>query len=367
MAKHPDYPGATSFELKGRIYWRFRKTGLKPALLPGEPHTAAFDAAYQAAIKGRVVKKAEVVKHPRAAHPASLNACWLKVKARPKFEKLDVETRKQYARLIEPFLDESLGNGMRKGDGPVAALRPRHVQDALDARTPSNAILLLVVLKKMMKEAIRQEWIEYDPTYGAEPPKSESEGHAAWPPHVCALFERRWPIGSTARTTYELCRWLGSRRSDAARVRWDQMVTKIVDGEPVDGFLFVQYKGRRRKGAFAKFHPLTPMLAEALEPLDRSTGTVLAKSDGQPYRMTSLSEMMWRRWGPEAGMPRGYTLHGLRKAMGDMLADAGASLHESRDVLGHATYKEVATYNKTRDQAAAAIRGSRKVVKLVRG
>src|SRR5262245_27195934 len=178
--KHPDYLGVTSFVVKGNTYWRFRKTGLKPVVLPGQPHTAAFDAAYQAAIEGRVVKKAEVVKHPRAAQPASVNACWLKVKERPKFQKLDVETRKQYARLIEPFLDEPIGNGMRKGDGPVTDLRPRHVQDALDARTPANAILLLVVLKKMMKEAIRQEWIEYDPTYGAEPPKSDSEGLVPW-------------------------------------------------------------------------------------------------------------------------------------------------------------------------------------------
>ena len=76
-----------------------------------------------------------------------------------------------------------------------------------------------------------------------------------------------WPIGTTARTAYELARWLGTRRSDVALVRWDQLVTRIVKGQPVEGFEFVQFKGRRKKAAFAKFHPISPMLAEALAPL----------------------------------------------------------------------------------------------------
>jgi integrase len=365
--KHSDYPGASSFVVKGNTYWRFRKTGLKPVVLPGQPHTPAFDAAYQAAIEGRTVKKADVVKHPRAAHPASLNACWMKVKARPKFDKLDPLTRYQYTYLVEDFLTESI-DGMKRGDGPVSDLRPRHIQDYLDRLSPSNSTVLRVVLKKMMKEAIRQEWIEYDPTYSTETVERDNDaGFKAWPPHYCALFEQRWPIGSTPRTAYELARWLGARRSDVALVRWDQMVTKIIDRVPVEGFEFVQFKGRNKKGAFAKFHPISPMLADALAPLDRSTGTVLVNRKGRPMKMASISQAMKQTWAPAAGIPRGFTLHGLRKAMGSMLADAGASLHESRDVLGHATYKEVANYNKGRDQAISATRGNRAIVKLVRG
>jgi integrase len=352
----------------GKVRWRFRKTGMRAAMLPGEPHTKAFDDAYQAALEGRIRKTAKVIQHPSAAHPHSLNAAWRLLRGTAKWKKLDRQSQCLYDRVIEDYLRTSSG-GMRIGDVAIDQFRPRHVAAALDelADKPATAKLLLVMLRKLTKVAIIQEWIEYDPTYGIEAPDNPSEGHAAWPSHICAKFEARWPIGTTARTAYELARWLGSRRSDVALVRWDQLVTKIIDGEAVNGFDFVQFKGRRRKGRFAKFHPITPMLAEALAPLDRSTETVLAKKNGKPYNMNSLSVMMWKTWTPEAGVPRGYSLHGLRHAMGAMLADAEATAHQSKDVLGHTTMAEVDRYSKARNQARGAVAGSRKVVRLVRG
>ena len=367
--KHPDYPGVSSFtDNRGAIRWRFRKAGLKTSYLPGDPHTAEFDAAYQAAAEGRVVgKTAEVIRHPRAAFPHSLNACWQKVKERPKFQRLDPATRYQYSYLIEDWLNEPMGDGMKRGDGPVSDLRPRHIQDSLDQRTASNSTILKVMIKKLMKEARLQDWIEFDPTYGTEAVERDSKEREAWPPHICAKYEAHWPIGTSARTAYELAKWLGTRRSDVALARWDQLVTKIIDGEAVEGFDFVEFKGRNRKGTFTKFHPISPMLAEALAPLDRSTGTVLVNRFGKPYRLNSVSQMMWSHWCPLAGIPRGYTMHGLRFAMGGMLADAEATAHESKDVLGHATFKEANRYARPRDQAKAATGGMRKVVRMVRG
>lgn len=366
--KHPDYPGVSSFiDNRGAVRWRFRKTGLKTVYLPGEPHTPAFDAAYQAAIEGRVVRKAEVIAMPGAASPHSLYAAWRKLRETARWRKLDPESQSLYTRIIEEFTNQPVGNG-RIGDGPVADFRPRHVAAALDAwsATPHKARLLLIVLQKLMKVAIREEWIEYDPTYGADKPDTATEGYKAWPPHLCAQFERHWPIGSRPRTAYELARWLGTRRSDVANIRWDQLVTEIIDGEPVEGFKFVQFKGRNRKGAFPKFHPISPMLAEALAPLPRDTETVLASSTGQPYPHNSLTTMMWH-WRKAAGIDGNYSLHGLRKSLGGMLADAGATGHQSRDVLGHDTMSEADRYARSRNQAKTATAGMRAVVRLVRG
>jgi site-specific recombinase XerC len=367
MAKHPDYPGVSSYQDRhGKTRWRFRKTGLKPALLPGEPGSKPFAAAYKAAIEGRIVKKAEVVRHPRAAHPASLTAAWIKIRSLSWWSQLDPKTQENYRYEIEQLLDQPAGEG-KVGDSPCADLKPRHVRDIMDGLSASRARVLLTVLRRMMQEAIMQEWVEQDPTYKAPlPDRKDNTGHEAWPPHICAKFEARWPLGSTARTTYEMARWMGTRRSDIAIVRWDQKMTRIVDGAAEEGFQFVEHKGRRKKGAFSKFHPIKPMLAAALAVRLQTGETVLAKKNGQPYSMASLSSMMARTWAPQAGI-EGYSLHGLRHAMGGMLADAEATLHESRDALGHADYKNVVRYNKSRDQATAATRGSRKVTKLVKG
>jgi integrase len=229
----------------------------------------------------------------------------------------------------------------------------------------------LIGLKKLMKVAILQEWIEYDPTYGIEPPDTTTDGHLAWPAHICAKFELRWPIGTQARTAYALALWMGNRRSDIALLRWDQLTTRIIASEDglrrsVEGFAFIQFKGRNRKGTGEIFIPITPMLAESLAPLPRGTETVLTRQDGQPYNYKSLTAMMWH-WRKAASIEGKYSLHGLRKALGGMLADAEATGHQSKDVLGHRSMAEVDRYSRSRNRAAGSVTGMEKVVKLVRG
>lgn len=365
--KLPDYPGVSSFSVKGNTYWRFRKTGMTTVVLPGVPHTPAFDAAYQAAIEGRAAKKAQVIPMPGAMQPGSLDAAWRLVQTTAKWKRLDIKSQQLYTRYIEEFLNSRVG-GIRTGEGPCSDFKPRHVAAALDAlsETPHKARILFVVLQKLMRVAVQQEWIEYDSTASVDKPDVKTEGKKAWPPEVCAQFERHWPIGTQARTAYEIAKWLGTRRSDVASIRWDQIVTRIIDGEAVEGFLFVQYKGRNRDGAFAKFHPISPMLAEALAPLDRTTGTVLTTVDGTPYKILSMTAMMWR-WRRLAGIEAGYSFHGLRHAMGAMLADADASDQQVQDVLGHATISEQNKYKKQRNQARSATGGMKAVVRLVKG
>lgn len=371
--KHPDYLHVSSFtDVRGGTRWRFRKTGMKPVYLPGEPHTKPFDDAYQLAIEGRVAPRrpqAQIVAMPGAAHPTSLSAAWRKLHQTAKWKRLDQASKDLYTRYAEEFLNQPAPGGkLRIGDGPCIDFRPRHVAAALDAwsDTPHKARMLHIILHKIMRTAVREEWIEFDPTASVDRPDVKTKGKEAWPSHICAMFELRWPIGTQPRTAYELAKWLGTRRSDVATIRWDQIVTELHQGEAVEGFKFVQYKGRNRDGAFAKFHPITPMLAEALAPLDRSTETVLAQPNGQPYKISSMTAMMWH-WRRAAGIPKGYSLHGLRHAMGAMLADADASDVQTQDVLGHATISEQNKYKKQRNQARSAIGGAKAIVRLVRG
>lgn len=368
MAKLSDYPGVSSFtDRHGTERYKFRKTGLRPATIPGQPHTPQFDAAYQAAVEGRTVQTATVIPMRGTLRSASLAHAWRKVQESAKWKRLDIKSQQLYSLYIEEFLCRPI-EGARVGDGPCADFRPRHVVAALDAwsATPHKAKILFVVLQKMMRMAVLQEWIDHDPTASVDRPNVKSVGKKAWPSHVCAQYERHWPIGTAPRTAYELAKWLGTRRSDVASIRWDHLVTEIDNGAPVEGFKFVQYKGRNRDGAIAKFHPISPMLAEALAPLDRTTGTVLVQPNGEPYKIMSMTAMMWH-WRRAAGIPSGYSFHGLRHAMGAMLADADATPGQTQDVLGHSTIGQQNTYKKERDQARSAIGGMKAVVRLVRG
>jgi integrase len=367
MAKHPDYPGVSPMtDRHGKVRWRFRRNGHKDIMLAGEPHSPEFDSAYEAAIEGRAQRNAEIIRMPGAASPRSFDATWQRLKATRKWKSLDPKSQVNYSRVIEKFLMEPLGDG-RIGTGPISDFKRRHVNVMLDRYqdTPGMARLLLICLRKLVDIALDLEWIEVDPTQRITY-NPVSDGHKAWPPHICARFENHWPVGSKARTAYALGRWLGIRVSDVVRLRWDQRITKIIDGAAVGGFEMLQYKGRNRKNATPIFIPRSPMLDEALALLPIGSGTILAKDNGEPYRAESISDLMVK-WTEAAGIERGYTMHGLRKSLGGMLADADATTHQSRDVLGHRTMAEVERYARSREQARLATTGMAKVIKFVRG
>jgi integrase len=151
-----------------------------------------------------------------------------------------------------------------------------------------------------------------------------------------------------------------------ARLRWDQLKTKtvVVDGQPmtVEGFEFVQHKGRKE---YAKqiFLPLTPFLAAALAPLPRDTERVLVSRLGRSFSDNALATAMIK-WAGRAGVPAGYSMHGLRKALGVKLAEADATTREIMEVLGHTNIEHAALYTREADKMRLAVKGMRKVAAL---
>ncbi|TIV53940.1 MAG: integrase, partial [Mesorhizobium sp.] len=183
-----------------------------------------------------------------------------------------------------------------------------------------------------------------------------------------AQFEKRWPPGTAARTCYGLALWLGNRRGDVAGLRWDQRVTRrvLIDGveRQFDGFNIVQTKNKGRTGGKRLFVPVTPMLAEILEAADRRGETVLLTGYGQPFSAQSLAGAM-AHWCALAGLPKGLTLHGLRKSLGVYLAEAEASTRQMMDVLGHDDIDHAELYSREASQVRLAVQGMDRVVRLV--
>ena len=66
-----------------------------------------------------------------------------------------------------------------------------------------------------------------------------------------------------------------------------------------------------------------------------------------------------RRWVEQADLPKGLSLHGLRKADGVRMAEAGATENEIAAKLGHSDTRSASIYTKGASQqrlADAAIR-----------
>jgi integrase len=348
------YPNAGRYlDRHGRERWRFRRSG-KTISLPGLPGDPEFEEAYQAAVEGRPPRKAEVARHPLAAEPRSMRAAWRIVTTKTtEWQQLEAVTRQKQLAIAEAFLDSPIAEGVttKWGEAPLGDLRRRHLKALLAERgaTPHAARHLLVIIRKMILVGLDEEWIDTDPSYRLNY-RPAMKGWRAWTDGERERFEARWPIGTTPRLCYVLALWLGNRRSDVAAlevgaIRYDTVTLRQVK------------TGRELR------LPVTPMLREALDAADLSGPTVLKTAYGEPFSPKSLTGRM-ADWTKSAGLPKGCTLHGLRKTLGGMLADSGATTRQIMDTLGHTDIKHAELYTKSANQERLAGEGMAKVTVL---
>ncbi|MCB2097503.1 MAG: tyrosine-type recombinase/integrase, partial [Parvularculaceae bacterium] len=103
--------------------------------------------------------------------------------------------------------------------------------------------------------------------------------------------------------------------------------------------------------------PIHPQLSASLAAVPSSGLALLQRQTGQPYTKGGLDNW-FRRKREAAKIGPGLSPHGLRKAAGRRLAEAGATAHEIMSILGHKSLREVQRYTADADQkrnAAAAM------------
>ncbi|MQW69775.1 tyrosine-type recombinase/integrase [Sinorhizobium medicae] len=382
--KHPDYPYVSSFQDRhGKTRWRFRK-GKIDKNVPGEPHTPEFDAAYEAIVNRRTPASVTVLKE--VCLPRSLKHAYQLLRKTEKWQALSPKSQGIYSREIEKMLDKTL-NGGEIGNGPLDQLKRSHVKQILQlySETPHLQRTILIAINKLIMVGINEEWITADPTYKLSADYDpETDGHPPWTIEQMEQFERYHRIGSTARVAYALGLWLGNRVSDVVKLRWSQLVTKRIavgdEERVVEGFEFVQFKGRHRKrrgnakGADKSiFVPMTPWLEGELAPLARDTEFVLAWKEGRKdkrrgYVASYISAQMGR-WAEEAGLPAGRKdgydalgMHGLRKSIAIRMAEADVTTRQMMAAMGWNNKDMPELYSRKADQARLAIQAMDKMV-----
>jgi site-specific recombinase XerC len=72
-------------------------------------------------------------------------------------------------------------------------------------------------------------------------------------------------------------------------------------------------------------------------------------------------------WCREANIPPGYTMHGLRKALGVKIAESDASTRQLMEMLGHNNIAYAELYSREASQARLAVQAMEKVYKAGNG
>ena len=321
---------------KLRVYYRKGKGRRIP--LPATIGSDEFDSAYRSALAGEPALGRE--KHVTPA-PRTIAALILSYMASAAYLGLRQTTKVGYAAGMETLRT-------KHGHRTVAGLtRQRIVTGILQpyADRPGAALFTLKILRVLIRHAIVIGWLEHDPSLGIKRPKTQEI--RSWTDAEIAAFEQRWPIGTKQRLAFALMLYTGQRRSDVHRMTWAD-----VSGGTIR---VVQQKTQRKLTI-----PLHRDLLDILTVSNRNHLTIINTGYGRPFTVDGFS--LWLRDAiTAAGLPLECQPHGLRKAAGRRLAEAGCSAHEIMAVLGHKTLSEAERYTREADQGRLANEAMKKL------
>lgn len=314
----------------GKIRYRFRRKGHRQHSFKNAPGTEGFSKEYNNCLQGLGAES--IAPGANRIKPGTFNDLITRYYRSPDFLGPSDRTRTVYRGVIEAWRK-------KYGDAKVRDLETRHVEGMLAEKLPHRtaANMLRKRLNALMQFAIRQGMADTNPVLATKPYKVEGTGFHTWTEEEIAQYEKRHPVGTTARLAFDIMLWTGQRRGDA-RVLGPQHVKS-------KRLVITQEK----TGANVSL-PILPALAASIIATPRLGLVFLLSAHGKPYSSNGFGNKC-RQWCDEAGLSH-CSAHGLRKAAARRLAEAGCSNQQIKAWTGHTTDFEVARYTRAADQKA---------------
>jgi integrase len=313
---------------EGRAHHYFRRAGYPRTPLPGLPWSPGFMAAYEMALG---TAPADIgAKRNRPGSVAHAVASYF---GSTEFNALKPSTREIRRVLLEKFRRDH-------GDKRIALLPRQFIDYMLRSMRPGAQKNWLKTLRGLLQYCVAERLCKEDVTATIKLAASDSKGFHSWTDGEIARYEAYHPVGSKARFAFALLLYTGQRRGDVIRMGRQHIkdgvlsITQQKTGMPVDV-------------------PVHPELQAVIDASASTNLTFLVTERGRPFPPHSFSQW-FRKHCDDAGLPKRCVAHGLRKAAGRKLAEAGCTAHEIMAILGHTTLKEAERYTREFDRAKAA-------------
>ena len=334
--KNP-FPGVSRMtDRHNKVRFRFRRKGFS-CYLPGPYASAAFRAAYEAAVSGS--------KSPVRSTTPHGTLSWLveQYLGSLKFRGLS-DSRKRSIRGELDWLRREAG------DLPFAMFGVRHVEALMSRKAgPTAANTVKKNLSMLFNFAVQKlDMTLTNPARHAERMKVNKHGYHTWTEAELDLFLSVHGPGSKARLVALLAVNTGMARQDLTRIGWQNVRAGRISY-------------RRGKTDVGADLPIMVELADELQriPTDRLL-FITHGARNLPYKPETLGNW-FKDQCRTAGVPG--SIHGLRKAGATRLANAGATPDEIRAFLAHETNAQGATYTKEADRARLGDSGLAKVTR----
>ena len=315
-----------SKDRQGRPRYHFRKGDVREAL-PPDYGSVAFLKTYTAFLAGSDKPRSTAT----GGTLASLVASYKRSEA---YRHLRATTRQGYdSRMSQIERDH--------GHRAVAGLNRERIDEIIlqpFADRPGSRLDVLKKLRILIRHAIDLRWLQFDPSAGIRRPRGGEI--RAWTEEEIVIFEAHWPPGSRQRAAFALHLFTGQRRSDVHRMVW---------GDIGQGRIRV---ATQKTGAKLLI-PLHRDLLAVLALTPRRGIAIVPTETGAERTVDGWSQFMRDAIGA-CGLPLDCQPHGLRKAAGRRLAEAGCTAHEIMSILGHKTLAEAERYTREADQGRLA-------------
>lgn len=322
----------------GKEVWYLRRTGQPKIRLPGHPGVSRENAdAYFAALENRAT-----VKTPGAGRfaPGTFGDLCARYLGSNKFLLRAPITQQTYRGQIEPLR-------IPFGQIPLEQFQPKHVVALMEQKSgkPGAANNVLKMLKILFGYGVKAGLMATNPAAHIEKDAYTSRGSEPWREEQVGKFRAEWPLGSPQRTALEIMINTGLRIGDTL---------KLGPQHIRDGAIHI----RTGKTAVELTLPILHNLRLALDAAPTPHLTYLATAQGRT-RSAKAAYSWFSAAAAKAGIPPGYTAHGLRKAIVTTLAERGATEQQMKAVSGHKGSRELQPYCQRAEQKRLAEDGMR--------
>ncbi len=306
--------------------------------IPVGPDDAEFQNYYQAARAGELWT-------PPLENAPEQSLDWLSAKYLAFLEKMieagqmSPATLKQRRSVLKRLCDFQDNDGDRYGDSHMNAPTSAFI-DVRDAwaDTPGSADNLIKSVRAVYKWAMERDLVQSNPAAGIGIINKNPKGGAQpWTSFHLNKFKERHPFGTTAHLWLTLQAFTACRIGDAVWLGRDQEVT-------YNGDVWLEWQPSK-KGSAPVSLPMLPPLYEATRHSKIVGPAYILSERGKPFKTMEALRTRVQRWCKEAGIP-GMSSHGVRKAMGEILAEAGCSQHQIMSVMAHTQAKTSEIYTK---------------------
>jgi integrase len=299
--------------------------------LPGLPWSPQFMEAYQAALEA--APRLEI--GASRTMPGTVNNAIILMSNQPRSQRW----RRALGRCAVPCWNRFRA---AHGDKRLAMMRSDHLSDILNILKPSAQRNMLKTLRGLLAFAVEHKMIAVDPSQGVKPARmKDTGGFLTWTEDNIEQYVARHPIGTIAHLAIALLLYTGQRRGDVVRLGRQYVRDGVIS--------FRQSK----TGAQIDI-PMLPELRSALDAMPASSNMAFMTTEfGKPFTPAGFGGWFRRRCA-EAGLPKGLSAHGLRKAAATRLANAGGTAHELMAWFGWSTIAEAERYTRAANRKALA-------------